>query len=64
MNFSRIAQRKSQDFDESADVASTRNCMLFSLASLTCKFQKRLSHSGLLSIICFNALRPSSTGKE
>ena len=64
MNFSRISQRGSQDFEESAALASTRSCMLCSLASLTCRFQKRLSHSGLASMMPLSAARPSSTGNE
>ena len=57
MNFSRMSQRKSQDFDESAAVASTRICMVFSVASVTCRFQNRLSHSGFGSMISLSALR-------
>ena len=63
VNFSRISQRKSQFVDEFAEVARTRSCKLRSLVSLTCKFQKRLSQSGLYSMISLSAVRPAVTGK-
>lgn len=39
-----------------------RICIVFSVASVTCKFQKRLSQSGWVSMISLSALRSSSSG--